>query len=169
MRKAVILALVLASGAGAHSAPYPGSMTNSVPSTSAINETGTFGLGVMLGEPMGVTAKFWANDFVALDAGLGWSFPDPDGVQIHTDALFHKFDPFNSNTPDLALYAGVGLRLKFPDHGDTRVGIRVPFGASFMIPEHNLELYAEVAPILDLTPSVRVACNGGVGIRYYFR
>lgn len=169
MRNLFFTAVVLALGAHAQAAPFPGTMVDTSSTGSGINQQGAFGAGVMLGEPMGATVKFWANDFVAVDAGLGWSFPDPDGVQIHTDALFHRFDPFRSGIPDLAFYVGAGLRLKFPEHGDTHVGIRAPFGAAYMIPEHNLEFYAEVAPILDLTPSVRVAWNGGVGIRYHFK
>jgi hypothetical protein len=172
MRNGKIVALMLGIGAAvvsAQAAEFPGSMTNSAPRASAINQSGTFGLGLMLGEPIGLTAKFWANDFVAVDGGLGWSFVEPDGTQLHADALFHKFDPFRTDTHDLALYAGAGLRLKFPDHGDTHVGIRFPVGAAYLLPEHNLEFYAEIAPILDVTPDVRLAWNGGIGIRYYFK
>jgi hypothetical protein len=172
MRKALLTAFVLATGAvaaTAQSEPFPGSMTNTVASASKINEAGRFGVGFMLGEPMGVTAKVWVNDFVAVDAGLGWSFEDPDGTQLHADALFHKFDPFKTELPDLAIYAGVGGRLKFPEHGDTHFGFRFPIGVAYMLPQNNLEFYAEVAPILDVTPSVRIAWNGGVGVRYYFK
>ena len=166
------IAFALALTAGAACAQVAGSSassTNAFQPTSAINEAGTFGLGLVIGEPIGLTAKFWANDWVAVDAGLGWSFTDPEGTDLHADALFHKFDPFRTDTPELALYAGAGARLKFPDHGDTRVGIRFPVGAAYQIPEHNLEFYAEIAPILDVTPSTRLAWNGGIGIRYYFK
>lgn len=51
----------------------------------------------------------------------------------------------------------------------TRVGIRAPIGLAYLFPERSWEIFGEVAPILDFTPSTRVEFNAGFGIRYYFR
>ncbi len=157
--------------AAAASAPATASfsdLTNAFLAASPINQKGSVGVGALLGEPMGVTVKYWLSDTMAVDGGLGWSFVDPDGTQLHGDVLFHKFDLLRSDTRDLPLYVGVGGRVKFVEHGDNRAGIRVPLGASYLLPSQHLEFFAEVAPILDLAPSTTLEWNGGVGIRFYF-
>ena len=149
-------------------APQPVLSSNAVPN-GAINVAGSFGAGPLLGEPMGVSVKFWLSQTTAIDGGAGWSFWDPDGFQLHGDFLFHKFDLFHVGKGELPLYFGVGGRVKFVEHGDNRAGIRGPVGVSYLFPDSHWELFVEVAPVLDLAPSTRLECNGGVGLRYYFR
>jgi hypothetical protein len=169
--------IAIVGAAHAQQAGLSGSLTNPPPSAlssnsaqnGAINEAGNFGAGPLLGEPMGVGVKFWLSQKTAIDGGAGWSFWDPAGFQLHGDFLFHKFDLFHVEKGDLPLYFGVGGRVKFVEHGDNRAGIRGPVGMSYLFPDSRWELFAEVAPILDLAPSTRLECNGGVGLRYYFR
>jgi hypothetical protein len=144
------------------------SFTNSALGGVAINERGSFGLGAMLGEPIGGTAKYWFSDKMAVDGGVGYAFEDQGGCQIHGDALFHKFDLLRADAGDLPVYFGVGGRVKFVDHGDNHAGIRVPVGLSYLMRQQRLEFYVEVAPILDVAPTTTLEWNGGVGIRYYF-
>ena len=149
-------------------AALPGNVTNNFQPGPALNQAGSFGLGPMIGEPLGLGMKLWLSDYIALDGGLGWSFVDPDGIQLHGDVLFHKFDLLRSDTRDLPLYIGLGGRVKFVDHGDDRAGIRFPVGIAYLMPKQRLEFYAEVAPILDFTPTTSLEWNGGVGVRFYF-
>lgn len=144
------------------------SITNSVPPGSAINEKDSLGVGAMLGEPIGGTMKYWLSDKMAVDGGVGYSFEDEGGCQLHADVLFHKFDLIRADTRDLPVYIGVGGRVKFVDNGDNHAGIRMPLGVSYLMRQQRLEFYAEIAPILDVAPSTTLEWNGGVGIRYYF-
>jgi hypothetical protein len=157
------------SSAPAQGTGSSGGMTNAFQPSPAINQKGAIGVGPMLGEPMGATAKMWLSDTLAVDGGLGWSFVDPDGCQLHGDVLFHKFDLLRADTRDLPVYIGVGGRVKFAEHGDNLAGIRVPLGVAYLMPQQRLEFYAEVAPILDVAPTTTVNWNGGIGIRYYFK
>ena len=137
-----------------------------------INHEGAIGVGPMIGEPMGVGAKFWMNREMAVDGGAGWSFQDPDGFQIHADFLYHFFDLFkNTGNGDLPLYVGGGARVKFTDDSgqDNRAGIRFPFGAAYLCHNRPLEFYIECAPVLDVSPKTQLQWNGGIGVRYYFR
>jgi hypothetical protein len=121
---------------------------------------------------MGVGAKFWFNREMAADAGVGWSFENPDGVQLNADFLYHFFDLFhNVGSGELPLYVGGGVRLKFPDDSgqDNRAGIRFPVGAAYLCHDRPLEFFIEVAPILDVAPITQLRWNGGIGFRYYFR
>ena len=145
-----------------------GSLTNSVMPVSGINEPGSLGVGAMLGEPIGLSVKYWLSDKTAVDGGVGYSFEDEDGCQLHADVLFHKFDLWRADTRDLPVYVGVGGRVKFVDHGDNHAGIRIPVGVSYLMRTQRLELFAEVAPVLDVAPATTLEWNGEVGIRFYF-
>ncbi len=172
-----LLVVRVAGAAGAQDVPSVAGVTNppvavatnQTALTPAINQAGTFGVGPLVGEPTGLTMKMWLSEKTAVDAGAAWSFVDPDGFQLHADFLYHKFDLFHLSRGELPLYFGVGGRVKFVEHGDNRAGIRGPLGISYLFPASRFELFAEVAPILDVAPTTTLEWNGGVGLRYYFR
>jgi hypothetical protein len=127
------------------------------------------GLGMMIGEPTGVSFKHWTSPKNAFDVGLAWSFAGrgDDEIQVHADYLWHT--PLKS--ADAALrrtnfYIGVGGRVRFEN--DTRFGARVPLGFSHFIKDTPLDVFFEVAPIMDLAPETEVSANGGLGLRYFF-
>jgi hypothetical protein len=151
-----------------HVSAPAGTYTNPVLGEREINQQGSFGLGPMLGEPLGLGMKFWLSDAVAVDGGVGWSFPDPDGCQLHADVLFHKFDLWRAEARDVPVYIGVGGRGKFVDRGDNRAGLRIPVGVAYLLRPQRLEIYAEIAPVVDFAPTTTLRWNGGVGIRFYF-
>jgi hypothetical protein len=125
---------------------------------------GHTGLGVMLGEPTGISLKSWNNSRTAFDLGLAWSLSGKDAVHIHGDHLWHKWlDVENGN---LAFYYGIGARAVFSD--DTYFGARIPFGLNYLIEDSPVGLFFEVAPIVDFLPDTDGDANGGIGIRYYF-
>src|SRR5690242_7018754 len=90
-----------------------------------------FGVGAILGEPLGGSFKAWLSESTAIDGGVGYASYDDGGLQIHSDYLFHNFDLISAGGGRLPLYYGVGARLKFAD--DTHVGIRGPVGISYML------------------------------------
>jgi len=124
------------------------------------------GVGALLGEPIGASFKAWVSDTTAFDAGVGYANYDDGGVQIHGDYLFHNFDLLSAGSGRLPVYYGIGARLKFAD--DTHVGFRGPIGVSYMLDTTPIDIFAEVAPILDFTPNWRVEWNAAIGARYWF-
>lgn len=123
-----------------------------------------FGLGIMVGEPTGVSVKSWNNTRSAFDIGAAWSLSNRfEALHMHADYLLHSWfdDPEN-----LAFYYGLGGRVIFTS--DAHAGIRVPVGLNVVFGEVPLDLFVEAVPVLDLTPEVELAGNGAVGIRYYF-
>jgi len=125
-----------------------------------------WGVGAMLGEPLGGSFKAWLSDSTAIDGGVGYANYDDGGLQLHTDYLFHNFDLFSAGSGRLPLYYGIGARIKFAD--DTHVGLRGPVGVSYMLDNAPVDIFAEVAPILDFTPNWRVEWNAAIGARYWF-
>lgn len=137
----------------------------------AVAQDKSIGVGVMLGEPTGVCGKWWVTDSIAIDAAVAWSFAEDEGVQLHADALYHIFDLIKVNRGKLPLYVGVGARVNFEvndEDNDTRFGIRVPVGIDYIFPERPLDIFFELVPILEVSPSARLAFNAAVGVRYFF-
>lgn len=126
------------------------------------------GIGVMFGEPTGLSFKGWISERSAIDGGLGWSFVNDGSIHLHVDYLYHFYNVFD--TPNIPLYLGVGGRIKMQNkerNNDTRIGIRIPFGISFQFTDAPVDIFLEIAPILDLSPKSEGSVNGALGVRLY--
>jgi hypothetical protein len=152
-----------------------------------------FGLGLVLGEPTGLTAKLYLSAPFALQLGLGWidTFNDEDGLYVNVDFIWHPAVLTRQPAFTMPFYIGVGGRLYqhhwgdyYVDHvwyseHDTRFGARVPFGILMDFTQVPLDIYLELAVVIDLVtfdepPAPyydrrgRVGLDGGIGVRYYF-
>ena len=129
-------------------------------------------VGVMLGEPTGLSGKRWLNNEQAVDVALAWSFIDVDRVEgyagslyFHADYQYH-FDYFDIDVGRLPLYAGLGAKI-YVSSGFA-AGIRIPLGAVYEFEELPLELFVELAPGINILPASTPDTGGGLGIRYRF-
>lgn len=137
------------------------------------------GIGVILGEPTGISVKKWIGKDRAIDAAAAWSFSENDSFQIHADYLIHNFGLLQTGNIGgrLPVYFGVGARIKLQNndngHGrndhDALVGVRVPFGISYLFAKVPVDLFAEIVPVLDIVPDTDFDINGAIGARFYFR
>lgn len=119
--------------------------------------------GVVLGEPTGLSAKFWRSGTTAFDAAVAWSFGKEESLHLHANYLLHNWLEVDEGV--LNWYYGLGARVLLS--GESRFGARVPVGMQYFIPSSRLGLFFEVAPIFDLVPSTEFGVNGGIGIRYF--
>jgi hypothetical protein len=129
--------------------------------------SGDTGLGIILGEPTGISFKTWLSSKHAFDLALAWSTDSNTSLHIHGSYLYHNNNFFNPNKGRMPLYYGIGGRIKFRDDNST-VGIRIPVGFEYLFAGAPLGIFLEVAPILDLTPNTDVDINAAAGIRFYF-
>lgn len=144
---------------------------NPTPPAISSNEndlSGRLGAGLILGEPTGVSLKYFLNDRLAVDGAVGWSLSRENDLYLQSDFLWHQFDLISVPRGQLPFYVGVGARVQFRDHEDDRVGIRVPFGVSYIFDGLPLDVFAEVAPVLDFVPSTKGRFTAGVGARWWF-
>ena len=132
----------------------------------SFGQNGDIGLGIILGEPTGLSAKWWTGKTMAFDAGAAWSFVSGEFFQIHGDLLFHDFNLFKVEKGKMALYYGFGGRVKMADV--TIISVRVPIGISYQFEKTAIELFLEIVPMLDIVPATEVGIGGGAGFRYYF-
>jgi hypothetical protein len=134
---------------------------------AAIAQEKGFGLGVILGEPTGFSFKGWIDQKSAIDAGLAWSFMYETSFHVHVDYIIHT-DALTKRS-DMPFYYGIGGRIKTGGTGDDRIGVRIVGGLAYYIPDTPIDVFVEIAPILDIAPSTELQVNGGIGARYFFR
>lgn len=132
------------------------------------------GLGVILGEPTGLSVKKWLGGKTAIDGAAAWAFSGHSSFQVHGDYLYHVYHVLNVSGIHgrLPFYYGIGGRLKFHDerdgNTDTRVGVRIPLGLTYLHEGAPFDLFVEIVPVLDVAPSSDLRLNAAVGGRYYF-
>jgi hypothetical protein len=135
------------------------------------------GVGVIVGEPTGISFKSWTGTGHAIDGAAAWSFSEDDEFQFHIDYLFHNYDFFHAEDLDgrLPVYFGVGGRTKFEensmrrDNDDTILGVRLPLGVAYHPSGPRLDFFVEIVPTLDFAPDTDFELDAGIGMRFYFR
>ena len=125
-----------------------------------------FGLGIIIGEPTGLSAKLWTGYRTAVDGAVAWSFEKESSMHLHGDLLFHNFHLAEAHKGKFMTYYGIGGRVKFEDDG--KLGVRVPLGINYLCAKTPLDVFLEIVPILDLAPNTDFSLNGAIGIRYFF-
>ncbi len=145
-------------------------------------EKGTLGAGIMIGEPTGICAKLYLKDDQAVQAAFGYALGG-GGFQLTADYVWHPFILQDKDSFVLPVYVGPGIRLIDYSAGETgssyfAAGVRAVVGMVFDFKNVPLDVFVEVAPILEwrfvgatenkTISHVNVTLNGGVGVRYYF-
>jgi len=152
-----------------HEATSADSLTNAVLAGPDINGQGSLDLAPMLGEPIVPSRTLWLSDVMAVDGAVGYSFEDEDGIQVQRNVLFRKLDLLlRANTRSSPVYFGVDREIRFVEYHDYQPGFPAPVGVSYRRGQQRLAFFAELAPILEVTPSTSLGWGGGVGIRFYF-
>lgn len=139
----------------------------------------TFGLGLIIGGPTGLSGKYYLGDSTAIDFALGeyYRFHYHDALGIHADFLWHPAvlaatDPFL-----LPFYVGIGGRLLSHDryrtdyNAGTHLGVRAPIGLLMDFNRVPIDIFFELALVVDFVADNdedNVFIDGAAGVRYYF-
>jgi hypothetical protein len=146
----------------------------------------TFGLGLELGDPTGITAKLWVAPTNSIDFGLGfWGYGFDDRCDNNNghcnsygydNGTFHADYLWQSNivrgAAQLDWHIGAGGRVIWfggcnSDCFD--LAARMPIGLDLMFTNPSmLEVFFELAPALYVVPGLYFDIEGAVGARYYF-
>jgi hypothetical protein len=134
---------------------------------SLLAEGGEFGLGVIAGEPTGLSGELWLTRSTAIDAAVAWSFGDgEDAFLVHANYLFYNPGWIKVETGTMAVYFGLGGRVKFAS--DAQAGIRIPLGLDYLFENAPVDIFGEIVPILDLVDKTELNFAAAVGVRYFF-
>ncbi len=138
-----------------------------------------FGMGLILGEPTGLSAKLWTSKVNAFDFGLGVSvggdrikykgnYNNGSRVHFHMDYLWHSFNAITS-TERFPLYYGFGGRFNTGGGYDGSLGIRGVIGIAWLPRSTPIDVFVELVPVFQVTPLTGLGIDAGLGIRYFFQ
>jgi hypothetical protein len=148
----------------------------------------TFGLGVELGEPIGLNGKYFFTGKAALDFGVGFidDYYFGPGFHLYGDFLYHPVSIVSNHAFKLPFYFGVGLRFwdfgycvgNVCSYGGQALGLRAPVGISFDFKRAPLDVFIQLVPVIDFVfgnyynyygNRAHFGVDGSVGLRYWFR
>lgn len=135
---------------------------------------GLFGMGLILGEPTGLSAKYWLRSDRAVDFALGASLLTD--FRLHATYL-HHVDVFDHQR--VPLYYGIGGSIagrtgRVAEFGSDRrrdrvgLGIRGAIGVSYLVPTAPFDLFIEFGSVLIVFPPAALDLDLSIGFRYYF-
>ena len=127
---------------------------------------GKFGVGVIAGQPSGLSVNYLLGSRVSVDGAFAWSFIDNGSLYVHGDMQYRIFEIVNIDPGNLIFVSGIGARLLFLSN--INLGLRIPVGLSFNFRRVPIELFLEIAPTLELIPATKFSAGAAVGVRYYF-
>lgn len=170
----VVVIAVLAAGSVAFARPRAGG------GSRPFEANKTFGLGLMIGAPTGLSGKYFLSSDRALDFGVGaiYGYRYGNGFHVHGDYLWHPVSLAHTEAFELPFYLGVGARIWSFGCGNctnnaTAIGVRVPFGLSMDFNEAPIDIFFELVVVADVFvnypghgfgPDI----DGAIGIRYWF-
>jgi len=138
-------------------------------STTAIGQVDKpFGLGIIVGEPTGINAKFYLNRINAIQASMAWSVEGNNDIQIQGEYLFHRYDWITVERGELPVYFGVGGVISFREAADDIIGIQFPVGLDYIFDGAPFDVFGQIVPILELAPSTDFQLDAAIGARFFF-
>ncbi|HOW52623.1 MAG TPA: hypothetical protein PLV42_11345 [bacterium] len=141
-----------------------------------------FGLGFLLGEPTGISFRWFFHETQGIDAlaAWGWGWDHHQKIVLHADYLFRFYDLIPIPAGDTALYVGGGLQMGMFDnrrydayyHTDHDwwflLALRLPGGILYQVKSFPIEVLFEIAFLLNILPDLAPDFNVGLGLRFCF-
>jgi hypothetical protein len=125
-----------------------------------------FGLGLIVGQPTGITAGFGLSDNTMIDAALGLDWINDRDLYVHVEFDYYLPTLIKGSSVDLNAYLGIGGFVV--NHKDVGIGARAPFGLSLDFASVPLQIFGEAVLLVPLIPDVDLSVRGAVGFRYWF-
>lgn len=159
--KRTFVAVLLLAIAASSAVAAPKQQTNTI-------HPGLFELGLYLGEPTGLSAKYYFNRNNAVEGIAAWAFSQ-GFLALSADYLFNFPDVVKIEGETFPLYIGAGAIMRIDmGGGGISAGARFPLGALYVFRTVPLEISLELVPGLYLFPDTRFLAMGGIGVRYCF-
>ncbi|OGS27558.1 MAG: hypothetical protein A2297_00060 [Elusimicrobia bacterium RIFOXYB2_FULL_48_7] len=154
MLRSIALILVLsaiAQGAVAQSAQSAGS--------------GKFGLGLMVGSPVGICFKYWLNEINALTGGISLG----SGPVIQLNYLWHNFSAITPDEGRLPVHYGFGAQIYTgSERNNSTLGLRGVIGLTYIFDRAPVDMFLELAPLLEMGDHSELRLTASAGARFYF-
>lgn len=139
------------------------------------------GVGLELGAPTNINAKFMLGPQHGVVVGVGGGIWYDLSLSVHGDYVFHPLAlRFDDGTFSAYVGGGLWTSLGFPgqrygyyrpflkDRQYFAAGARVPLGLNLAFNAFPIELFFELVPAVAVFPGLGVFGQGGLGARIYF-
>ena len=148
--------------------------------TAHATEVGSrpFGLGVVLGDPTGLSAKYYLGGPTnAIDFALAFDTYSDNGntdgwMYFHATYLIHPSVLAKPQGFEMPWHVGVGgyvMSDEFQSSNDRdALGVRVPIGLDFNLDAIPLQFFGDIALRVNLLPATGIDFDLGIGARFYF-
>lgn len=121
--------------------------------------TQSWGPGGQVGDPSGLTVKYYPNRLMAYEAVLSYDLGDEF-------ILFNARYLFEQPIPESPLHFFLGPGATFSaEGGSSAVGASGTLGLNFY--RERFEVFLHVTPRLNIVPDTQGHFGGGVGLHYY--
>jgi hypothetical protein len=157
------------------------------PATAAPAASNDFGIGFVLGNPSGLSAKIPAGSInafhliLAYNQNRGWGNrgwdddncgPGPgndncDGrLYLGGDYVWYNYNAIHVSKGRLPFYYGPGIWTSVAN--DAGVGIRFALGLEYQFANAPFDIFLEIAPGIRVIPNTNGYVSSGLGGRFYF-
>lgn len=145
-------------------------LTAAVSPAQAQRTSGAVGLGGQVGEPSGLSLKFYNESAPSYDFLAAWSLVD-NNFFLNGHALWNYNLEAENIDQDLEWFVGPGGFLSIveddPQDDEVEIGISGTIGLNFVV-DRRFEFFAQVTPRIAVVPETEGNVGGGIGFRYYF-
>ena len=141
-----------------------------MPARAEATDPGGFGLGLIVGDPTGVSMKGFLSQDVAIDGAIGFGILGRGHFMAQADMLWH-FDIQRWPEMALDLYLGVGPRVGIRDRrrdDELLIGGRGPIGIALAFSGAPFDVFLEAAAGLWLVERFGFDVDAAIGARYWF-
>lgn len=143
----------------------------SSPAAADSRSTGSLGLGLVVGDPTGLTAEYYPRSpgfGQAVEVTLGLDTFDHGHTYVHVIWKLYLAQLARGRSVDVPIYTGVGPWLAEGGNDDFSLGARIPFGIALDFKAAPLQVFLELAADFQLVHDFDIDVEGAAGFRYYF-
>lgn len=139
---------------------------------------GKFGLGGVLGDPTGLSYKYWLSGNRALSGTLAignswhhhhdyyWYHRDNVHLYLSTSHLWHDSKLIPVSRGSLPIFWGIGGRLLAGN--DFALGVRGNAGLAYQPVATPIDIFFDLGLVIDFVGEYGPVGDAGLGLRYYF-
>ena len=120
------------------------------------------GLGLMIGEPTGISCKGWVTNTGAIQLGIGYpSLSSRQGTAVSAEYLWHSHI-FRSHEYFPLFYGLGGI------FGSDLMGARGVLGIAWWPRRSSIDVFLQLVPTIYFEPASQFEFEFGFGVRYFF-
>jgi len=126
-------------------------------------------IGVVLGEPTGLSFKIQKDKNFVFDSGLEFNTKD-NYLYLNFDFFKYDYTKITSKeiTGKFPIFYGLGIKFENTKK-ETEIGLRFVGGIEYIFADIPLNIFIKISPTLNLIPSTSIEIAPSLGVRYILK